>query len=59
MSKRTCFIFQPIFPHFFQYIGWPEGLEIDIVASSDSASHLIYRVFRLYILTFFCYCTAG
>jgi len=59
MSKRTCFIFQPIFPHLFQYIGWPEGTETDIVASSDSFSHLIYRVFPWYILTFFCYCTAG
>jgi len=59
MSKRTCFIFQSIFLHFFQYTGWPEGPETDIVASSDSISHLIYCVFRWYILTFLCYCTAG
>jgi len=25
MSKRTCFIFQPTFSHFFRYIGWPVG----------------------------------
>ena len=42
LSKRTCFIFQLIFPHFFLYTGWPEGPETDIVASSDSVSHLIY-----------------
>ena len=59
ISKTTCFILQPIFPHFFRYIGWPEGPETDIVGSSDSVSHHIYRVFRLYVLTFFCYCTAG
>jgi len=57
MSKRICFIFQPIFPHFFQYIGRPKGPDTHIVASSDSISYLIYRVFRWYILTFFCYCT--
>jgi len=56
MSKRTCFIFQPIFPYFFRYIAWPET---DIVASSDSVNHLIYRVFRWCFLMFFCYCTAG
>jgi len=33
-------------PAFFRYIGWPEGQETDIGASSDSVSHLIYRVFR-------------
>jgi len=46
MSETTCFIFQPIFQHFFRYIVWPEGPETDIVASSDSISHLIHRVFR-------------
>ena len=38
MLKRTCFVFQLIFPHFSWYIGWPEGSETDIVASSDSFS---------------------
>jgi len=42
----------------FRYFGWPEGPETDIVAWSDSLSHLIYRAFLLYILTF-CYCAAG
>jgi len=37
-----------IFLHFFWYISW---LETDIVASSDSVSHLVYRVFRWYFLT--------
>jgi len=59
MSKRVCFIFQAIFSKIFRYIGRPEGPETDIIASSDSVSHLIHRVFRWYILTFFCYCTAG
>jgi len=45
MSKRTCFIFQSIFPHFFRYICWREGSETDIVHSSDSVRHLIYRFF--------------
>jgi len=44
---------------FFRYIGWSEDPETDIVASTDSVSHLIYCVFRWYLLTFFCYCTAG
>jgi len=33
-------------PAFFRYTGLPEGPETDIIASSDSVSHLIYRVFR-------------
>jgi len=33
-------------PAFFRYIGWPEGPETDIFASSDSVSYLICRVFR-------------
>ena len=45
MSKRTCFMFQPIFQYFFRYTGWPEGPETDIVASDDRVSHLICRVF--------------
>jgi len=56
MSKRTCFIFQAIFPHFFPCIGWPEGPEIDIVTCSDSVSLLIWLVFRWYKLMFFSYC---
>jgi len=31
-------------PAFSRYFGWPEGSETDIVASSDSVSHLIYRI---------------
>ena len=57
--NRTCFIFQPLFPHFFRHIGWPEGQETDIFASSDSLSHLIYRVFRWCILIYLYYCTSG
>jgi len=53
MSKKNLFrIFSGILPG-------QRAPETDIVASSDSVSHLIYRVSRLYILTFFCYCTAG
>jgi len=26
-QKKTCFIFQPIIPHFFRYSGWPDGPE--------------------------------
>jgi len=57
--KKNLFHILTNIPAFFRYIGWPEGPETNIVASSDSVSHPIYRVFRLYILTFFCYCTAG
>jgi len=59
ISERTRFVFQPILPHSFRYSCWPDGPETDSIGSSDSVSHLIRRVFRLYILTFFCYCTAG
>ena len=59
MLIRTCFIFQPIFLQFFWYIDWPENPETDIVASSDSVSNLIYRVFWWYTFTYFCYGTAG
>ena len=59
MSTRTCFIFQLIFPNFFQVYWLARGPETNIVASSDSVSHLIHRAFRWYIMTFFCYCPAG
>ena len=45
MSKRTCIIFQQIFPHFFRVYWLARGPETDIVASSDSVTHHIYRVF--------------
>jgi len=44
--KRNCFSFQPVFPHFFRYIGWPESPETNIVTSRDSVSHLISPAFR-------------
>jgi len=47
MSKRTCFIFQPIFPHFFRYIGRPEGPDTDIVASSGSVTAISSIVFLI------------
>jgi len=53
--KENLFNFSTKFLHFFRYISWPET---DIVAS-DSVSHFVYRIFRWYFLTFFCYCTAG
>ena len=58
-DKKNLFHISTNIPTFFRYIGWPENPETDIVASSDSVSQLIYRVFRWYISTFFCYCTAG
>jgi len=57
--KEPVFYLNQYFHVFFRYVGWPEGPETDNVASSDSVSRLIYRVFRGYILTFFRYCTAG
>ena len=44
--KKNLFHISTNIPPFFRYIGWPEDPETDIVASSDSVSHLIYRVFR-------------
>jgi len=57
--KKNLFHISTNIPVFFRYFGWPEDPETDIVASSDSVSHLIYRIILLYILTFFCYCTVG
>ena len=54
--KETLCRFSTNIPAFFRYICW---LETDIVASSGSVSHLIYRAFRWYFLTFYCYCTPG
>jgi len=44
--KKKLFHISTNISVFFRYIGWPEGRETDIVASSDSVSHLIYRFFR-------------
>jgi len=44
--KKSLFRISANVPAFFRYTDWPEGPETDIVASSDSVSHLIYRVFR-------------
>jgi len=44
--KKNLFHISTNIPAFFRYIGWPEGPEIDMIASSDSVSHLIHRVFR-------------
>ena len=59
-NKSTCFIYQPIFSHFSGIMAG-QSPETDTVVSSDSVSHLIYRVFLLFFLKLFCYwyCTAG
>jgi len=43
--RKNLFHISTNIPHFFRYIGWPVGLETDIVDSGDSTSHLIYHVF--------------
>jgi len=55
--KKNLFHISTNITAFSRYIGWPRGPETDIVASSDSVSHLIYRAFLWYFLTL--YCTAG
>jgi len=42
-GKENLFHFSTNIPAFFRYIGLPET---DIIVSSDSINHLIYRVFR-------------
>jgi len=87
MSKRTCFIFQPIFPHFsgilagqraqrsislppvifstissivlFVYRASHLSCIVHLSCFSSIVSHLIYRAFWWYNLTFFSYCTTG
>jgi len=54
--KEDLCHFSTNIPAFLWHISWRET---DIVVSSDSLSHLIYRAFRRYFLTFICYCTAG
>ena len=45
--KKNLFHNSTNIPAFFRCIGWPEGPEIDIVASNDSISHLIYEGFSM------------
>jgi len=45
--KKKLFHTSTNIPAFFQYIGWPEGPETDIVASSDSVSHFISACFSM------------
>jgi len=43
--KKNLFHISTNIPAFFRHIGWPKRPETDIVASSDSVTHLIYRAF--------------
>jgi len=42
MSKSTCFIFQPTFPHFFRYISWPETDTLSPAIASDISSIVVF-----------------
>jgi len=44
--KKNLFHISTNIPAFSRYIDWPEDPETDIIASSDSVSHLICRVVR-------------
>jgi len=61
MSKRTCFKFQPIFPHFVSSILADRRTQRPISLPPVIASAISFIVFvdYMYILSFFCYCTVG
>jgi len=57
--KKNLFHISTNHPAFLPVYWLTRGPETDIVPFSSGVSDLIYRVFRRYILTIFCYCTAG